>query len=145
MRAAEVVLGLDFGERRIGVAASDAFGVMAQVITVIERTSLAEDVAHIGEIAKRRGAGTIVLGLPLNMDGSMSQQGRRVRRFANRLRRELELNVELWDERLSTMEAERVLIEADESRATRRAVRDGVAAAVILQGYLDAHRRSATE
>jgi len=145
MRTGETVLGLDFGERRIGVAGSDALGVTAQVVAVIERTSLAEDVARIGEMAERRGAGKIVLGLPLNMDGSMSPQGRRVRRFANRLRRELELEVELWDERLSTVEAERVLIEADESRAARRAVRDGVAAAVILQGYLDAQRRSATE
>ena len=145
MKTGETVLGLDFGERRIGVAGSDAFGVMAQVVTVIERTSLAEDVARIGEIAKRRGAGKIVLGLPLNMDGSMSQQGRRVRRFANRLRRELEMEVEVWDERMSTMEAERVLIEANESRSARKAVRDGVAAAVILQGYLDAQRQSATE
>ena len=139
------MLGLDFGGRRIGIAGSDALGVTAQVVTVIERTSLAEDVARIGEIAKRRGAVKIVLGLPLNMDGSMSQQGRRVRRFANRLRRELEVEVDLWDERLSTVEAERVLIEADESRAARKAVRDGVAAAVILQGYLDAQRRSETE
>lgn len=139
------VLGLDFGEKRIGVAVSDALGITAQVVTVIERMSLAEDVARIGEIAKRRSAETIVLGLPLNMDGSIGQQGRRVRRFANRLRRELGLGVELWDERLSTMEAERVLIEADESRAARRGVRDGVAAAVILQGYMDAHRRSGAE
>ena len=145
MRTGEIVLGLDFGGRRIGIAGSDALGVTAQVVTVIERTSLAEDVARIGEIAKRRGAVKIVLGLPLNMDGSMSQQGRRVRRFANRLRRELEVEVDLWDERLSTVEAERVLIEADESRAARKAVRDGVAAAVILQGYLDAQRRSETE
>ena len=145
MRTGEKVLGLDFGERRIGVAASDVFGVMAQAVAVIERTTLVEDVARIGEIAERRGAGKIVLGLPLNMDGSMSPQGRRVRRFANRLRRELELEVDLWDERLSTVEAERVLIEAGESRAARRAVRDGVAAAVILQGYLDAQRRSARE
>lgn len=145
MRTGERVLGLDFGERRIGVAGSDALGVTAQVLAVIERTSLAEDVARIGEIAEKRGAVRIVLGLPLNMDGSMSPQGRRVRRFANRLRRELELEVDLWDERLSTMEAERMLIEAGESRGARRAVRDGVAAAVILQGYMDAHRRSATE
>ncbi len=145
MRTGERVIGLDFGERRIGVAASDALGVTAQVVTVIERTSLAEDVARIGEIAERRRAGKIVLGLPLNMDGSMSPQGRRVRRFANRLRRELELEVELWDERLSTMEAERMLIEAGESRAARRASRDGVAAAIILQGYMEAHRRSSTE
>ena len=142
MRAGERMLGLDFGERRIGVAASDPLGITAQVVTVIERGSLAEDVAAIGEIAEKRGAGKIVLGLPLNMDGSVGPQARRVRRFAGRLRRELGMEVVLWDERLSTVEAERVLVEADESRSARRQVRDGVAAAVILQSYLEAQRRS---
>ncbi len=145
MRAAGRVLGLDFGERRIGVAVSDALGVMAQAAAVIERRSLPEDVRRIGEIAKRRGVGKIVLGLPLNMDGSAGPQARRVRRFAGRLRRELGLEVELWDERLSTVEAERALLEADESRAARREARDAVAAAVVLQSYLEAQRRSESE
>jgi putative Holliday junction resolvase len=134
------VLGLDFGERRIGVAVSDELGFAARPLPLVERTSRAEDVARIGEIASRRKVHTIVVGLPLNMDGSVGPGARRAQRFARLLGRELSLPVELWDERLSTAEAERALIAAGERRARRREVRDGVAAALILQGYLDAHR-----
>jgi putative Holliday junction resolvase len=134
-------LGLDFGERRIGVAASDPLGVTAQPITVIERSSLSEDIARIREIATGRGTDRIVVGLPLNMDGSVGPQARRAKRFAGRLERELEIRVELWDERLSTVEAERSLIAAEKRRAARRGLRDAVAAALFLQSYLEARRR----
>ncbi len=134
-------MGIDFGERRIGVAGSDEMGMIARPLSVIERTSRAEDVARIGELASRRKAKTIVVGLPLNMDGSAGPAARRARRFARMLERELGLKVELWDERLSTAEAERALIAAGERRARRREVRDGVAAALILQSYLDAQSR----
>jgi putative Holliday junction resolvase len=134
------LLGLDFGERRIGVAVSDELGVAARPLPLVERTSRAQDVARIGEIASRRKVHTIVVGLPLNMDGSVGPAARRAQRFARLLGRELEVPVELWDERLSTAEAERALIAAGERRARRREVRDGVAAALILQSYLDAHR-----
>jgi len=135
------VLGIDFGDRRIGVAASDALGLTAQPVTVLQRQSLAEDIARIAELANRRRAQTIVVGLPLNMDGSAGPAARRARRFAAALRRELGLAVELWDERLTTVEAERVLIASGERRARRRQLRDSVAAAIILQAYLDAQRR----
>ena len=134
------VLGLDFGERRIGVAASDALGITARPLSVIERESRREDIARIGELASRRKVKVIVVGLPLNMDGSAGPAARRARRFAAALRRELGLEVEEWDERLSTVEAERALVVSDERRARRREVRDGVAAALILQSYLDARR-----
>jgi putative Holliday junction resolvase len=134
-------LGLDFGDRRIGVAASDPLGVTAQPITVIERSSLSEDIARIREIATGRGTDRIVVGLPLNMDGSVGPQARRAKRFAGRLERELEIRVELWDERLSTVEAERSLIAAEKRRAARRGLRDAVAAALFLQSYLEARRR----
>jgi putative Holliday junction resolvase len=97
--------------------------------------------ARVADIARRRGADTIVVGLPLQMDGSMGPQARRVRRFALRLGRELGLPVVLWDERLSTAEAERSLISAGERRMDRREVIDSVAAAVVLQSYLEAQRR----
>lgn len=139
------VLALDFGEKRIGVAGSDSLGVTAQPITVIERGSLVEDIARIGDLAKSRGCDLIVIGLPLNMDGSVGQQARRVKRFAGRLERELGVTVTVWDERLSTVEAERLLISADESRAARRGVRDAVAAALILESYLEAQRRDRDE
>jgi putative Holliday junction resolvase len=81
------------------------------------------------------------VGLPLNMDGSVGPQARRAKRFAGRLERELEIRVELWDERLSTVEAERSLIAAEKRRAARRGLRDAVAAALFLQSYLEARRR----
>jgi putative Holliday junction resolvase len=139
------VLGLDFGERRIGVAASDPLGLIARPVSVLERTSLAEDVARIGQLAQRRRAETIIVGLPLNMNGSAGPAARRARRFASALRRQLGVEVELWDERLTTAEAERTLIAADARRKRRREVRDGMAAALILQSYLEARRRSAGE
>lgn len=134
-------IGLDYGERRIGVAAGDPLGLTAQPLAVIERTSIAADTARIADIARRRSADTVVVGLPLEMDGSMGPQARRVRRFALRLEREIGLPVVLWDERLSTVEAERSLLNAGERRENRREVRDSVAAALILQSYLDAQRR----
>lgn len=134
------VLALDLGERRIGVAGSDPLGLTGQPVGVIERSSLKEDIARIGEIVCARGASTIVVGLPLNMDGSEGPQAKRARRFASVLRRALEVEVELWDERLTTVQAERALLEADRSRAKRRLVRDGVAAALLLESYLEAHR-----
>jgi putative Holliday junction resolvase len=134
-------IGLDYGERRIGVAAGDPLGLTAQPLVVIERTSVAADTARIADIVRRRGADTVVVGLPLQMDGSMGPQARRVRRFALRLGREIGLPVVLWDERLSTVEAERSLLAAGERRSDRRGVRDSVAAAVVLQSYLEAQRR----
>ena len=114
-------------------------------VTVIERGSLAEDIARIGELAQRRGADTIIVGLPLNMDGSAGPQARRAKRFAGRLERDLGIVVQVWDERLSTVEAERTLLAAGERRVTRRGVRDAVAAAFILQSYLEAQRREDDE
>lgn len=135
------VLGIDLGERRIGVASSDALGLTAQPLAVIEHKSLEEDVARIGELAGVRSAEKIVVGLPLNMDGSVGPAARRAQRFAAALRRKLGMVVELYDERLSTVEAEKALLEGDARRRRRREVRDGVAAALVLQSYLDAGRR----
>ncbi len=134
------VIALDFGEKRIGVATSDSLS-LARPLTVIERASLAEDIAKIGAIVERRRAEKIVLGLPLNMDGTVGSQARRVRRFAARLKRELGTEVVLWDERLSTVEADLVgqeLAPTPRVRGERRLQRDAVAAAVILQDYLTA-------
>ncbi len=136
------ILALDFGERRIGVAATDPLGLMAQPLTVIERESLTQDIAKIGEIVRRRGAERIVLGLPLNMDGTEGPPAKRAKRFAARLKRELGLEIELWDERLTTVEAEQMLLAAERSQAERRRRKDEVAAAVILEDYLAVKRRS---
>ena len=133
-----ILVGLDFGERRIGVAVSDRRGLGAQPLRVIERRSLVEDVTRVKEVVEARKAERIVVGLPLNMNGSIGPAARRARRFASRLARELGIEVIMQDERLSTVEAERALLAEDRSRAQRRELRDAVAAAVILQGYLDA-------
>ena len=139
------VVGLDFGERRIGVAVSDPRGVAARPLRVIERSAtggLAADIGRIREIVEARKVERLVVGLPLNMDGSAGPAARRARRFANMLRRETGLEVMLQDERLSTTQAERSLLFADASRARRRELRDAVAAALILQAYLDSQPRS---
>jgi putative Holliday junction resolvase len=154
------VVALDFGERRIGVAVSDPLGMLARPLAVIERGSLAEDLARIEAMVKQRRADKIVLGLPLNMDGTVGPQAKRARRFGARLKRALGLEIILWDERLTTVEAEEALAAAGRGhpsirrgglRAGRtqpeagRERRDAVAAAVILQDYLDAQRRSAEQ
>ena len=138
-----IALALDLGDRRIGIAASDPLGLTAQPISVLERKSLVEDIAHIGELARRRRAQIIIVGLPLNMDGSVGPAARRSRRFAAALRKHLALPVELWDERLTTVEAEKALLASGQRRRQRRQLRDEVAAALLLQSYLDAHRTEA--
>ena len=135
-----IVLGIDLGERRIGVAVSDPLAVIAQPATVIEHASLAEDVARVGALAAQRKAERIVVGLPWNMDGSPGPATRRARRFANALRTRLGLDVVLWDERLTTLEADEALAAAGRGREERMETIDKAAAAVILQRYLDAQR-----
>lgn len=131
-------LGLDFGTKTIGVAASDALGLTAQVVTTIRRTSLKADLAALGELVREYEAERFVVGLPLNMDGSEGPRAEATRKFTDILTQALGLPVELWDERLSTVAAQRTLLEADLSRAKRREVIDQMAAQFILQGWLDA-------
>lgn len=132
-----VRIGLDLGESRIGVAVSDELGIVAMPHTVIESRGWEQDITHIGELAKKIGACEIVVGMPRNMDGSYGPSAQRVRDFCGRLQDAVDLPVVTWDERLSTVEASKVLIEADLSRRRRREVVDKTAAAIILQGYLD--------
>jgi len=138
-----IALGLDHGERRIGVAISDPQGLTARPLTVITRESRDKDLARVRQLAEQFRATVIVIGLPLNMDGTESQGARLARRFANAIRHTLGLEVELWDERLTTFEAEQQMLEAGLPPERRKELRDAVAAAVILQDYLDAHRGKA--
>jgi len=130
------VLGLDFGERRIGVAIAETTGVAPRPVSVIARESRDRDLSRVRQIAESCGAELVVIGLPLNMDGTSGQAVRRARRFANQVQHQLGLRVELWDERLTTWEADQQMLEAGLSEARRRELRDAVAAAVILQDYL---------
>lgn len=115
------ILGLDYGDRRIGVAASDAFGWTAQGLEVLERRRDEGEFARIAELVREHEISEIVVGLPKNMNGTVGPRGEICIAFAERLRDELNLPVHLWDERLTTMAAERTLIEADVSRKKTQA------------------------
>lgn len=131
------VLALDIGEKRIGVSISDELGITAQGLDTINRTKLNEDIEKIRQLVESTGITEIVVGLPLNLDGSEGQSAQKATDFAILLRRDLGVNVILWDERLSTVAAEKSLLEGDLSRRRRKHLRDQVAATLILQGYLD--------
>lgn len=137
------ILALDVGDRTIGVAVSDPLGITAQGVTTIERTGIKKDTDKVCEYIDEYGCGTVVCGLPLKLDGSDSPQTEKVREFARRLSNKLkstsrqDVKVAFQDERLTTVQAERVLIEADVSRKKRKNVIDKQAAVLILQGYLE--------
>ncbi|CAM4355684.1 MULTISPECIES: Holliday junction resolvase RuvX [Paenibacillus] len=135
------ILGLDYGDRRIGVAASDVFGWTAQGLEVLERRRDEGEFTRIADLVREHEISEIVVGLPKNMNGTVGPRGEICIAFADRLRDELNLPVHLWDERLTTMAAERTLIEADVSRKKRKQVVDKMAASLILQNYLDANSR----
>ena len=131
------LLGLDMGTKTIGVAISDALLTVASPLEVIRRKKFTLDAARLVEIAQGRTVGGIVLGLPRNMDGTEGPRAQSTRAFARNLSGLLPLPCLLWDERLSTVAAERALLEADTTRKRRGEVIDQVAAGVILQGALD--------
>jgi putative holliday junction resolvase len=132
-----VLIGLDLGSKTIGVAASDPDRRVAAPVETISRQRFALDAGRILELAAERRAAGLVLGLPINMDGSEGPRAQSTRAFARNLARLTELPIALWDERLSTVAVERALIAADASRAARKNVIDQHAAAYILQGALD--------
>jgi putative Holliday junction resolvase len=131
------VLGLDIGDKRIGIAISDELGYTAQGMRVLTRSTVDEDIEAIDELIKEQKATEIVVGLPKNMDGSLGEAAQKVMSFANKIEEALSVPVILWDERLTTAEATRLLVDADISRSKRRMVVDKLAAVLILQGYLD--------
>ncbi|PTX00778.1 Holliday junction resolvase RuvX [Pararhodobacter aggregans] len=129
--------GLDLGEKTIGVAVSDLRRLVATPLETVKRKKFTLDAARLLEIAKARGLAGFVLGLPLNMDGSEGPRCQSTRAFARNLSALTELPIGFWDERLSTVAAERALLDFDTSRAKRAEVIDHVAAGFILQGFLD--------
>ena len=134
------ILGLDFGDNTVGVAVSDLMGWTAQGLEVIRRKepdNLKATIKRIEEICEEYNVEKIILGLPKNMNNTLGERAEKTIRFQKRLQKEIEISVDLWDERLSTMFAERTLIEADVSRKKRRKVIDKMAAVYILQGFLD--------
>ncbi|MBV8732510.1 MAG: Holliday junction resolvase RuvX [Acidobacteriia bacterium] len=131
------ILALDLGKRRIGLAISDPLGITAQGLPTIARTNKRADLAAVDAVSRNWGAGMILLGNPKNMGGSEGRQSEWVREFAQALGEYTGLPVEFWDERLTTVEANRVLRSSGISIAKRAAAVDRLSAVILLQSYLD--------
>lgn len=134
------ILGLDHGQRRIGVAVSDELGMTAQPLLTIVHTNPRKDLRSLGRLLHRYHCTEIVVGWPIHLSGDRSPRAIAVEKFADSLRTEFQLPVHLWDERLSTAEAHRHLDAAGRGARDRKDVIDQVAAMLILQTWLDAHR-----
>lgn len=135
------IMGLDYGERRIGVSMSDLFGWTAQGIEVIDQKLVKDAMGRIAQLVKEYEVESIVVGLPKNMNGTVGPSGEYCIAFAEQVRQIINLPVQLWDERLTTVAAERALLEADVSRRKRKQVIDKMAAAILLQNYLDSRAK----
>jgi putative Holliday junction resolvase len=138
-------LGLDVGDKTVGLALSDGLGITAQGLDTLARKNIETDLAAIASLCAEHEVERLVVGLPLNMDGSEGPRAELTRRFGDKLAARTGLPAEYWDERLTTAEAERVLISADVSRQQRKKVIDKLAAQVILQSWLDAHAAPPSE
>ena len=136
------LMGLDLGTKTIGIATSDRSRHIATPITTITRTKFTKDATDLLAIATKENVGVLVLGLPINMDGTEGPRAQATRAFARNLAKLTPLAIVFWDERLSTAAVERMLIDADASRTTRDKVVDKLAAAWILQSVLDALRQA---
>ncbi len=131
------ILGLDVGDRTIGVALSDESATLASGLRTIRRAGLKNDLRELAELARGREVGTVVVGLPRSLDGSEGPQARKVLAFVLALKAAVTVPVVTWDERFKTVAAEHALIEGGVSRARRKELVDKVAAVLILQNYLD--------
>ncbi len=135
------VMGVDYGEARIGIALSDPLLITAQTFEVIDRRKVSRPLERIAQIAVEQDVELIVVGLPINMNGTMGERVSRTKEFARELEELTGIQVKWMDERLSTVRAEQILIEGEVRRQRRKGVVDKVAAALILQTYLDAKGR----
>lgn len=135
------IMALDVGTKRIGVAMSDELLFTAQGAETIHRAELAQDIEKIKKTAGTNGVVEIVVGLPINMDGTQGPKAKEVLGFVDNLMKAVNIPVKTWDERLTTVQAERAMLEADLSRAKRRRSIDMLAAQLILQSYLDSRKK----
>ncbi len=134
------ILALDFGSRTIGLAVTDALGITAQGLPTLRRTNKRNDFDHLRRLIKQYGVGELVMGLPLRLSGNTGIQSDKVEVFAEELRKKFKLPVHLFDERLTSVEANRVLRESEMSIRRRAEVVDQLAAVLILQAFLEARR-----
>lgn len=135
------IMGLDVGDKRIGVALSDLMGWTAQGLETIHRENLKIDLQSLEKIIHENNVRKVVVGLPKNMNGTLGPQSQKVMEFAKKLEQRTKVEIVFWDERLTTVAAERTLIEADIRRQKRKNVIDKIAAIHILQGYLDSQNK----
>ena len=133
------ILALDIGEKRIGVAVSDALNITAQGLDVIARKNTDDTLRRIRVIVKEYDVSKIIVGLPLNMNGTKGPSAKLTEAFADLLRKEIPVQIEMVDERLTTAQGERFLLEADVSRRKRKLVIDRIASQLILQTYMDSY------
>ena len=131
------ILGLDLGQKTIGVAISDPLGFTAQGLTTIRRGSKEKDIEDLKKICDEYKVETIVIGLPKNMIGTIGPSGEIAMAFGKLLEEEFQIEIKFWDERLTTVAAHKAMLEADLSRNKRKKIVDKVASTYILQGYLD--------
>ena len=131
------ILGVDYGERRMGFAVSDEAEIIAMPLCVVAVLGSRQAAIEVARLVLEKQAGTVVVGLPLNMNGSRGQAAEAVAQFVERLRQTISIPVTTWDERLSSKAAERILIDADVRRQKRKGVIDQLAAQIMLQSYLD--------
>lgn len=131
------ILGLDVGDKTIGVAVSDPLGLTAQGITTINRKNENSDLQELNKICVDYNVETIICGLPKNMNGTVGEQGEKVLQFCEILKSKIDIPIKMWDERLTTAAAHRAMLEANLSRSKRKKIVDKMAATYILQGYLD--------
>jgi putative Holliday junction resolvase len=131
------ILAIDYGLKRIGLAISDALGITAQGLVTLQRTRLADDLRHIRDLVAEYAAARVIVGNPVGQQGGETSMSQQVMSFVEKLQRCLECPVELWDERLTTAEANRLLRSSGIGIEKRRRARDRVAATLLLQSYLD--------
>lgn len=139
------ILALDFGKRRIGMAISDPLRLIATGLSTLTRTTIREDLEHIARVAAEHEVRLFLLGHPLNMDGTEGKQALNAREFGGRLQRKTGIPMQLWDERLTSVEAEEMLRERGERPDRRSGTVDRLAAALLLQRYLDHHHQAESE
>lgn len=139
------ILGLDYGEKKLGLAVSDEMGITAQGLPTLMRKGREKDLAALEKVIRQFGVEKIVIGYPLRLNGTEGIQCEKVNRFAGILEKRFSLPVFKWDETLTTSQAEEILTEARVSRKKRKAVVDKLAAMIILQGYLDHSKKKRVE
>ncbi len=135
-------LGLDIGQKRVGVAGCDGLGLMATGLITLKRSSFEQDVAKLQKLVEERRVQVLVVGLPYSMDGTIGAQAKKVQRYATGLSQSLELPLEYIDERLTSVQAEQIMRDANIAPSRNRAMIDAIAAAIILQQWLDQRRGS---